>query len=61
MATRLGGDVSVVERVVKEKLKGVAIGVPLTFLAPVVILALYVVLGAKLVEGLKLPILFIVS
>jgi hypothetical protein len=61
MATRLGGDVSVVKRVVKEKLKGAAIGVPLMFLAPVVILALYVVLGAKSVEGLKLPILFVVS
>ena len=52
-----------VARVVKEKLKGAASGVPLMSLAPAVILALYVVLGAKSAEGLKAanPVRCIVS
>ena len=58
-ATRLtaityGAEVSLVARVVKEKSKGAASGVPLMSLAPTVMLALYLVLGAKSGEGLKL-------
>ena len=40
-------------RVVKEKLKGAASGVPLMSLAPTVMVALNMVLGAKSAEGLK--------
>src|SRR5579863_4635510 len=60
-ATIFGAEVSLVARVVKEKLKGAASGVPLMSLAPTVILALYAVLGAKLGDGVKPPILLVAS
>src|SRR5450631_3935690 len=60
-ATMVGGEVSVVARVVKEKPKGAASGVPLMSLAPVLMVALYLVLGAKSGEGLKAAILLVVS
>jgi hypothetical protein len=56
IATTFGEEVSLVARVVKEKLKGAARAVPLMSLAPTVILALYMVMGAKSAEGLKAAI-----
>src|SRR5579864_5995878 len=53
MATISGGEVSLVARVVKEKSNGAARGVPLISLAPTVMLALNIVLGAKSAKGLK--------
>ena len=50
-----------VARVVKEKLKGAASGVPAMSLAPTVMVALNMVLGAKSAEGLNAAILFAVS
>src|SRR6478672_9128599 len=56
-----GGDVSLVVRVVNEKLNGAANGVPLTSRAAVVIVALYMVPGARSASGLKAAILFAIS
>src|ERR1035438_4196500 len=55
-ATRLtaityGAEVSVVGRVVNEKSKGVASGVPLKSLAPTVIVALYTTLATRQFRG----------
>src|SRR6478609_4493125 len=60
-ATTSGGEVSLVARVVKEKLKGAASGVPLMSLAPTVMLALNMVLAAKSAVGLKAAILLAAS
>src|ERR1035438_5365295 len=61
-ATRLtaityGAEVSVVGRAVNEKSKGVASGVPLESLAPTVIVAVYITLGARAWEWVEPPIL----
>src|SRR5580765_422247 len=58
MAKIFGGDVSFVVRVINEKLDGAADGVPLTSRAAVVIVALYMVPGARSAAGLKAAILF---
>jgi hypothetical protein len=57
----VGREVSAVPRVVKEKGKAAPSGVPFMPVAPVVILPVNAVLGAKADEGLKAPIILVAS